>query len=474
MEVEGGFITQWLNVLTIAFILHANLFSYFYVYLYNRKADFMKWILFILIFLPLFAKSQIITTIAGNGTAGYIGNGGTAIGAEMNLVSGVALDSTGNIYISEYGNHVIRKVSASGIISTFAGTGVAGDSGAGGPATSAQIWRPSGIIVDHLGNVIFSDCDNHKVKKISTSGIITTIAGNGTPGDSGDGGPAISAQLHYPEGIVFDSIGNMYFGDFDNNKIRKVDTSGIISTFAGTGASGYTGDGGPASAATLNNPYGVAISSSGEFYIGDYHNNVIRKINTSGVITTVAGTGVAGYSGDGGPATAAQFNLPKGIFFDHTGNLLIAEFNGDRIRKIDPLGIVSTIAGKGIAGYSGDGGLADSAELRTPETITVDVHNNIFIADYGNNVIRKIIPGTLNIENVRSNTLNIFPSPTATELTIYASDRITALTISNLLGQTVYANKYNAVQVQIDVSDLPPGVYIVRVNNSLVRKFVKE
>ncbi len=410
------------------------------------------------------SNAQTIVTVAGSGTAGYSGDGAFAPMAQMNTVTGVAVDASNNVYISDYSNHRIRKVSATGIITTVAGTGVAGDSGAGGPATAAQIWRPSGIIVDPTGNIIFSDCDNHRIKKIDPSGIITNIAGNGTYGSAGDGGPATAAQLYYPESIALDASGNIYFCDFYNNKVRKIDPAGTIFTFAGNGMSGYTGDGGPAIAARLKTPYGIAISGAGDVYIGDYRNNVVRKINTSGIISTFAGTGVAGYSGDGGPATAAQFNLPKGIFFDSSGNLLVAEWNNHVVRKIDGAGIVSTVAGTGSMGYSGDGGPATNARLYSPETITVDAYNNIYIADDLNNVVRKVQLFSTVVNNVggSSNGITIYPNPVNEKLNISSGGNLSSYSIFNVLGQRLSGGEIKSTNAAISVHDLSKGVYFIR------------
>jgi DNA-binding beta-propeller fold protein YncE len=335
-------------------------------------------------------KVGIITTIAGTGTAGYSGDGGQATSAQLNGPISVAIDSYGNLYIADYASLRIRKVSPSGIITTVAGTGVAGYSGDGGQAISAQLYGPISIAIDGSGNLYFADFYNYRIRKVDTSGIITTVAGTGTQGYSGDGGNATSAQINKSYGVALDSSSNLYVADSDNHRIRKVSPSGIITTVAGTGTAGYSGDGGNATSAQLNNPYSVAIDSSGNLYIADYSNSRIRRVSTSGIITTFAGTGSAGYSGDGGSATSAQFYGPYGVVIDSSSNLYIADYGNHRVRKVSTSGIITTIAGTGSAGYSGDGGSAISAQLNYPMGVTVDSYGNLYIADKSNYRIRKV------------------------------------------------------------------------------------
>ncbi len=280
------------------------------------------------------SPGSIISTIAGNGTAGYSGDGGPAASAELNSPSGVAVDFSGNIYIADYKNNRIRRVDASGVISTVAGKGTAGYSGDGGPASSAELSTPSGVAVDTSGNIYIADSSNNCVRKVDASGVISTVAGNGTAGYSGDGGPAVSAELSSPSGVAVDTSGNIYIADDKNNCIRKVDASGVISTVAGNETGGYSGDGGPATSAELSTPSGVAVDASSNIYIADSSNNCIRKVDASGVISTVAGKGTGGYSGDGGPATSAQLNSPSGLAVDSSGNIYIADTTNYRVREV--------------------------------------------------------------------------------------------------------------------------------------------
>jgi uncharacterized repeat protein (TIGR02543 family) len=331
-----------------------------------------------------------ISTLAGTGISGFTGDGGAALSATLNQPEDVTVDSLGNIYIADTYNHVVRKVDASGNISTVAGTGVQGYSGDGLAATSAQLSYPEGVAVDGTGNIYIADLLNDAIRMVDTSGVISTIAGTGVAGYSGDGGAATSAQIQYPYRITLDTSGNIYFSSTANHVVRKIDTSGMISTIAGTGTSGYSGDEGVATAVMLKFPNGIALDSDGNLYIADYTNKRIRKVDSSGMMTTIAGTGSSVDSGDGGPAISAGLNFPSGIAVDSDDSIYIAETNGRRIRKIDGSGIITTIAGDGTSGYSGDGGAATSANLNSPSSVVVDSSGNIFVADSGNHVIRKL------------------------------------------------------------------------------------
>jgi sugar lactone lactonase YvrE len=333
---------------------------------------------------------QNIITIAGDGIGGYNGDGIAAIAAELYIPSGVAMDGSGNIYIADYENQRIREVNTTGIINTVAGNGTGGYSGDGGNATAAELNGASGVAVDGSGNIYIADRQNQRIRKVNSSGIISTIAGNGTYGYNGDGIAATTAELFGPVGVAADGSGNIYIADYDNARIRKVNTSGVITTVAGNGAGSYSGDGGAATAAELNAPYGVAIDGSGNIYIADFGNSRIRKVNNSGIISTVVGNGTAGYNGDEIAATTAELLYPSGVAVDVYNNIYIADGGNYRIRQVTSSGIISTIAGNGTYGYNGDGIAATTAELNEPNAVAVDLYDNVYIADVGNDRIRKV------------------------------------------------------------------------------------
>ena len=335
---------------------------------------------------------HIIETAAGDGLWGYSGDGGPATEARLGWSNGVAVDAAGNLYISDNNHNVVRRVNADGIIETVAGNGSKGYSGDGGPAAEAQLNWPTGLTVDDRGNLYIVDCSNNRVRKVSPDGIITTVAGDGTWGYGGDDGPATQAQLglDYPFGLAVDSAGNLYIADLGNQRIRKVDPAGIITTVAGNGTRGYSGDGGPAVEARLFDPYDIATDREGNLYIADNWNCRIRKVDRSGVITTVAGDGIKGNSGDGGPAVQARFSYPVGVSVDENGNIYILDQDFACIRKVDTSGIITTIAGNGTSGYSGDGGPAAKAQLKWPSGIAVDPAGAVYIADSSNYRIRRV------------------------------------------------------------------------------------
>jgi hypothetical protein len=337
-------------------------------------------------------QSPNIYTIAGNGIQGYGGDGGSATDAKLNEPFDAVVDAGGNIYIADQSDNRIRKITPAGIISTFAGTNLSGYNGDGGLAINARLSNPTGLAIDAVGNIYIADGGNQRIRKISPDGTITTVVGNGTSGYSGDGGQATNAQLNYPIRVALDAVGNIYISDWGNNVIRKVDVFGIISTIAGTGVNGYSGDGGLAINAQLNNPAGLAFDAQNNLYVA-LESGRVRKITPGGIISTVAGTSVRGYNGDGGLAINAQLNSPEGVAFDANGNLYIADNGGHRIRKVNPYGFISTFAGTGVAGFSGDGGPADQAQIYYPGSITVEGNGNFIVTDDYNHRVRLI--GTL-------------------------------------------------------------------------------
>ena len=335
----------------------------------------------------------IITTIAGNGVFGFSGDGGQATAASLTQAWGVAVDGSGNLYISDVLTGRIRKVTPGGTISTVAG-GNFGFSGDGGPATSAALHFANDVTVDATGRLYIADSGNGRVRSVSVNGTIATFAGTGLVNFSGDGGPAASALLSQPSRVASDSAGSIFIADTFNNRIRKVSPAGIISTVAGTGVAGFSGDGGPAVSASLKEPLGVVVDAAGNVYFADTGNGLVRRISSIGVITKIAGNGSYAFSGDGGLATNASFAGPAGLALDATtGNLFIADSGNHRIRRVTPGGIITTVVGNGVQGFTGDGGQATSASLSDPRGIAFDTNGNLFIADFGNNRIRKVTPG---------------------------------------------------------------------------------
>ena len=289
-----------------------------------------------------------------------------ATSATPSLPFNVAIDGAGTLFISERLGHRVRRVSSAGVITTVAGNGVTGFAGDGGPATSAELSSPAGLAIDRLGNLYIADDGNLRVRRVDASGTITTVAGTGVNTFGGDNGPATSAGLPAPTGVAVDGAGNLYIAESDH-RVRRVDPAGIITTFAGTGVQGFSGDDGPAISAQLDTPTSVAVDSDGNVYIVDSDNNRIRRVDPTGVITTVAGSATLGYTGDGGPATSAQLSAPQGISVDAAHNLYIADTANSVIRRVDPTGMITTVAGSGAgSGFRGDGGAATSALLAMP------------------------------------------------------------------------------------------------------------
>ena len=327
------------------------------------------------------SNAGIIATVAGSGSNGFGGDGGAATSAGLNAPAGLFVDVSGDLYIADGNNQRVRKVSG-GIISTIAG-GRAGD---GEPAPFASLTNAGAIIRDGNGNVFVADTNSHRVRKITPDGSISTIAGTGIAGNSGDGAAAINAQLRFPGGVALDANGNLYISDSGNHRIRKVDANGVITAFAGTGTAGFSGDQGAATAAKLNNPRHIAFDGSGNLLIADTTNHRIRKVKTDGNIFTVAGNGTAGFGGDNAAATSAMINTPYSVTVDSTGDLYIVDRNNYRLRKVDTNGIITTVTGTGTSGCTGDAGLATSASLSLPHSVAIGANGVIVIGDQNCNV----------------------------------------------------------------------------------------
>ena len=406
------------------------------------------------------ATSYIIQTVAGSD---FAVDGPSALAAIFSQIEGIAIDSSGAVYVADADGNRVRKINLDGSIQTVAGTGVAGFAGDGGESNTAMLSHPYGVAVDTQGNLYIADLGNARIRKISSGGTITTVAGGGSiaPGGNGDGGPAASAELIEPRNVAVEPDGTLYISDFGAHRVYRVSPGGILTTLAGTGSAGFSGDGGPSQLAQLNSPAGLALDSNGALYIADSANNRIRrvyqdlistvynvagptgvalsptgaiyiaasgylgtqfksiagipsardvtvdsagnvyattgeyvyKITSSGTVTAIAGSGAAPYfGGDNGPASAARLQAPSGLAVDDAGNRYIADTANNRIRKITPAGIITTIAGTGVAGSKGDNGSATLAQLNGPRGVAIDAQQNIYIADSGNNSIRKITP----------------------------------------------------------------------------------
>ncbi len=331
-----------------------------------------------------------ISTIVGTGSATPSGDNGPAVSAGIDRPFGVAYDKAGNLYVSDNNSNVVRKVSPSGTITAFAGSTSSTFSGDNGPATAAGLTA-YGLATDGSGNVYIADFGNHRVRKVAPSGTITTVAGDGTSANTGDGGQATAAQLTTPTGIAFDAQGRMLIVDFGGNVVRRVATNGVISRVAGTGTATFSGDGGLATAAALSHPEGVAVDVNQNIVITDSGNSRVRRIDaTTGIITTIAGNGTLASTGNGGPATAATVNFPTGIVVDNANSIFIAENDGDFIRRIGANGVISAVAGDGNGNYNGDNQAAVKAEVNAPNGLAISPASDLVIADGGNHRVRSV------------------------------------------------------------------------------------
>ncbi len=416
-------------------------------------------------------SAQTISTVVGNGVPGFAGDFGPASAAELNNVNSIFVDPIGLVYLSDALNQRIRQLKDFVTIITSAGDGIAGYSSDGILATTSELNQPGGVVADAHGNIYIGDYYNNRIRKVAFgTGIISTIGGTGAMGYGGDGGPATDAQLYWPYNVTMDTANRLYIADQYNHRCRMINlNSGIVSTVAGTGVAGYTGDGGPASLAQIYYPNYVHSDRAGNLYLTDNGNHVIRKISTSGIITTMAGNGTQGYSGDGGPATAAQLNFPGGAACDTFGNLFIADNSNNVIRMVDVTGKISTIAGNGLNGFAGDGGPAIDAEFNDPLDISTDYAGNIYVTDCLNNRIRKITrPATGFVAPKVELKMRVFPIPANTELHVEMPGNVVCQSVSildisgsivrNVLLSGTFAN------ITIPIKGLANGAYILQIN----------
>jgi len=430
-------------------------------------------------------SAQTITTVAGNGICGYSGDYLMATAAKISTPFSIAKDNAGNMYFSEKNGYAIRQVNPAGIITTFAGTHTSGYSGDGGPATAANILPPAGIFIDKTGNLYISG-GGARVRMIDVTGVITTFAGNGTATISGDGGPATAAGIGAISSIAQDTAGNILLAG--SYRIMKVNSAGIITTMAGTGIIGYSGDGGPATAAQFNYINQIITDKDNNIYFTDDQNNCVRKIDGNGIITTVAGSGAGTYAGDGLPATVAKLSQPQGLWKDSCGNLYIADGLAYAIRIVNTAGKIYTIAGTGVNGYSGDGGPATAAQLTEIYNIYLDNANDLYLAMPTNCRIRKIalprcdslvFPAAVGDVGTNEPGLTIWPNPATNELQLQLNTTGTPahVAIVTLTGTTARQLVLPPGKPTTVPLCLPAGIYLVVAETEhgrLVKKLMVE
>ncbi|MDX6642375.1 MAG: hypothetical protein QOD76_337, partial [Solirubrobacteraceae bacterium] len=336
------------------------------------------------------AANQLIYSIAGDGVSGYRGDAGAATDARLNLPRGLSVSADGGFLIAEANNAIVRRISPRGRISTVAGSGIAGYNGDGGPARRTELFFVHAVASEPGGSFLIADTLNQRIRRVSASGRITTVAGVGSAGYSGDGGLAWAAGLSGPHDVAPTRDGGFLIADTENDRIRRVSASGTITTAAGTGARGFSGDGGAAAAAQLNRPFAIAATQDGGFLVADTGNQRIRRVDGAGRITTVAGTGTPGFGGDGGVATKALLREPIGVALTGDGGFLITDQFNNRVRRVTRFGVISTAAGGGHA--EGNGGPAGKARLRQPKAALATVDGGILIADAGYARVRYVAP----------------------------------------------------------------------------------
>ena len=446
----------------------------------------MKQVLFYLLVCCAFGvRGQVITTVCGNSTATTYIDGIAATLEPLSSLAGGVFDKAGNYYFTlGCGGERICKLTNTGILYTIAGDGTGGFIGDNGPGKSAQLQCPNPPCLDTFNNVYFPDKTNNRIRKIDAiTGVISTIAGNGIVGISPDGTIATNSKLYYPNVVCMDKLGNLYFSD-DSNRICKINHAGVISTIAGIRTPGFSGDGAAATLAKIWDVSGMAYDNFGNLIIVDYGNKRIRKISTTGIITTIAGNGNYLYNGDNIPATTAQFDPLFNIALDNNGSIYFSDNYNNRIRQIDKYGIIHTVAGTGVGGYSGDGFLATNAKISNPEGVAIDACENLYIADNYNGRIRKLTynPPPCDYLNVRSLSsgyiIHLYPNPTTSTLQIDNLKTTTQYQLYNMLGATISQDTLKPGNNTLPLDALQPGIYMLALideeGEKTVHKVVKE
>ena len=438
----------------------------------------MKYLYVLFFLLPLSSYSQIITTYVGNGTMGLSGDGGAATSARLTNPVGLNFDTKGNLLLCQ--SDLVRKVDLSTkVIHSIAGDTLAGAIGDSGPATSAMVNMPTSVCVDGTGNYYIADYWTGTIRKVdAVTGNINVFVGTTfTTGSSGDGGPATASKIGGAGTVCIDAVRNiLYFTDEWNHKIRKVDLkTDTITTFAGTGVSGFSGDGGKADTAKLSRVMGLCLDSAGNVFVGDWDNARIRRIDVAtGIITTIAGNGSSGYGGDGGPALSAMLTRAVALSFDHCGNLYFADDFVNRVRRIDALtGTITTVAGNGVKGYSGDDSVATRAKLNGPDGIAIDNDGDIYVSDYYNHRVRKISGLDTNCHNsnpslnVNVNTPNfknqVYPNPASDLVHLDGLPTQVRYKLLSMVGTVMQTGELSSGSNSIPLKGLASGVYVLEV-----------
>jgi sugar lactone lactonase YvrE len=425
----------------------------------------MKYFFAILLLLLLCRGSyaQVIVTVAGTGVGGYSGDNGPATNAKMSAPNSLVFDKNGNFYFTDATNPTIRKVTPSGIISRVAGNGTSGFSGDEGAATDAEIRGGGGLAVDRWNNIYLADGNNHRIRKITPDGVIHTIVGTGVAGYNGDGISALSAQLNQPQGVVVDDTGNVYICDRLNFRLRKVDTFGNISTIAGTGVMGFTADGARADTAAINESWHMVVDKNGDIYFMDKAR--IRKIAaTDHKLSTIAGNGIDAYSGDGGPATAASIGTQY-FTFDSVGNIFMAEGGVCRIRKVTTDGTIYTIVGNGLVGIDPEGVSLSVARVIIPSGIAFNSIGELCFAERNGAKVRKITLAWDGVNEVsaKDNRLELFPNPArhTVSISVRSEAEEASVTIADVTGAVVARKTITCNLAHTIATPWPKGIYMV-------------